>query len=538
MELNLRTVLVILGSIIMLGILVDGFRRMRRARRDALSIDVKGDYKFPEDSFPSELPNGGARVIGEVDADALMKDAKDFRDQLDEIPGMSALESLEANAYQALDDEIKDNLREERIYAGEPDFQHESYSDSSAQSAVETKSKAETELESELKSRITSGLSSQRSSQRNSQQNSQLNPQMNSQVKSNASSEAAFNDDSAEADSHSESSDDAVNAKTIHENSEPSAPLFAEPSISPDLDVTEKVEQTSEAVAPRAMPLNLDEHVPLLLDVEELGEDVAVHNEPAASCKVSENDSINNSHNEDSTAADTSNYEEQVSDQVELTVDDIEGIQSSVSDMCDVFSMAAVDEEPASLEKPVFEEEPVIGSGQQKAQDMMAQAAYAPVKKPGPNAEVLSERPIPSLVLVTHVVPHDEEGFCGEDILYLVNSCDLRHGEKGIFHRFEEEGGEGCIEFSMANSFNPGTFDPETLMHERIYGVSLFMSLPGPVKAMNAFESMTEMASVIARNLGGDVHDETHSIMALQTIEHNRQLVRDFVRKQKLFGKK
>ena len=68
MELNLRTVLVILGSIIMLGILVDGFRRMRRARRDALSIDVKGDYKFPEDSFPSELPNGGARVIGEVDA--------------------------------------------------------------------------------------------------------------------------------------------------------------------------------------------------------------------------------------------------------------------------------------------------------------------------------------------------------------------------------------------------------------------------------------------------------------------------------------
>ncbi len=520
MELNLRTVLVILGSIIMLGILVDGFRRMRRARRDALSIDVKGDYKFPEDSFPSELPNGGARVIGEVDADALMKDAKDFRDQLDEIPGMSALESLEANAYQALDDEIKDNLREERIYAGEPDFQHESYSDSSAQSAVEIKSKAETELESELKSRITSGW------------NSQQNSQMNSQVKSNAPSEAAFNDDSAEANSHSESSDDAVNAKTIHENSEPSAPLFAEPSISPDLDVTEKVEQTSEAVAPRAMPLNLDEHVPLLLDVEELGEDVAVHNEPAASYKVSENDSINNSHNEDSTAADTSDYEEQVSDQLELTVDDIVGIQSSVADMGDVFSMADADEEPA------FEEEPIIGSGQKKAQDMMAQAAYAPVKKPGPNAEVLSERPIPSLVLVTHVIPHDEEGFCGEDILYLVNSCDLRHGEKGIFHRFEEEGGEGCIEFSMANSFNPGIFDPETLMHERIYGVSLFMSLPGPVKAMNAFESMTEMASVIARNLGGDVHDETHSIMALQTIEHNRQLVRDFVRKQKLFGKK
>lgn len=510
MELNLRTVLVILGSIIMLAILVDGFRRMRRARRDALSIDVKGDYKFPEDSFPSELPNGGARVIGEVDAGALMKDAKDFRDQLDEIPGMSALESLEANAYQALDDEIKDNMREERIYAGEPDFQHESYSDSPAQSAVEA------ELESELKSRIISGT------------NSQSNPQF----KSKAPSEATLNHGSAEANSDSESNNDAVIAKTIQENSDLSAPLFVETSIPSSLEAAEKIEQVAETVTPRAMPLNLDEHVPLLLDVEELGEDVAVHDEPAASYKVSENDSINNSHNEDSTAADTSDYEEQVSDQLELTVDDIVGIQSSVADMGDVFSMADADEEPA------FEEEPIIGSGQKKAQDMMAQAAYAPVKKPGPNAEVLSERPIPSLVLVTHVIPHDEEGFCGEDILYLVNSCDLRHGEKGIFHRFEQENGEGCIEFSMANSFNPGTFDPETLMHERIHGVSLFMSLPGPVKAMNAFESMTEMASVIARNLGGDVHDETHSIMALQTIEHNRQLVRDFVRKQKLLGKK
>ena len=508
MELNLRTVLVILGSIIMLGILVDGFRRMRRARQDALSIDVKGDYKFPEDSFSSELPNGGARVIGEVDADELMQDAKEFRDQLDEIPGMSALESLEANAYQALDDEIKANMREERIYAGEPDFQHESYSDSSAQSAVETKSKAEAELESELKSRITSGLSSQ------------LNSQTISQLKSNTPSEAAFNGDSAEANCQSESNNDTVNA------------------TSPDLDTPEKVEQISEAAAPRAMPLNLDEHVPLLLDVEELGEDVAVHDAPVASYKVSENDSINNRHSEDGAVADTSDLEKQVSDQVELTVDDIEGIQSSVADMGDVFSMAAVDEELASHEEPAFEEEPVIGLGQQKAQDLMAQAAYAPVKKPGPNAEVLSGRSIPSLVLVTHVVPHDDEGFCGEDILYLVNSCDLRHGEKGIFHRFEEEDGEGCIEFSMANSFNPGTFDPETLMHERIYGVSLFMSLPGPVKAMSAFEAMTEMASVIARNLGGDVHDETHSIMALQTIEHNRQLVRDFVRKQKLFGKK
>jgi cell division protein ZipA len=437
MELNLRTVLVILGGIVMLGILVDGFRRMRRSRQDALSFDVKGDFKFPEDSFPSELPNGGARIIGERDAEELLDEAKKFRDQLNDLPIMSALESIEASAEKGLDEDIKSNLQENRIYAGEPDFQHESYANDEPETVNEG-----------LKQESSDGI--------------------------------------------------------------------------------------SERVVPTAKPLNLDEHVPLLMDVEELGDDVAAHEESVVSNRVE-----TKSAPLEMALTDNIRSEDTVTEYVELTMDNIKGIQASVSDMGELLSVeqSVVDDQPSIAVKIDVPEIAEYDSRQQ-AQEMATQAAYAPVKKPGINAEKLISRPSPSLVLVTHVIPHDEEGFCGEDILYLVNSCDLRHGEKGIFHRFEKEHGEGCIQFSMANSFNPGTFDPETLLHERIHGVSLFMSLPGPEKAMDAFESMTEMASVIARNLGGEVHDETHSIMALQTIEHNRQLVRDFVRKQKLAGKK
>jgi cell division protein ZipA len=437
MELNLRTVLVILGGIVMLGILVDGFRRMRRSRQDALSFDVKGDFKFPEDSFPSELPNGGARIIGERDAEELLDEAKKFRDQLNDLPIMSALESIEASAEKGLDEDIKSNLQENRIYAGEPDFQHESYANDEPETVNEG-----------LKQESSDGI--------------------------------------------------------------------------------------SERVVPTAKPLNLDEHVPLLMDVEELGDDVAAHEESVVSNRVE-----TKSAPLEMALTDNIRSEDTVTEYVELTMDNIKGIQASVSDMGELLSVeqSVVDDQPSIAVKIDVPEIAEYDSRQQ-AQEMATQAAYAPVKKPGINAEKLISRPSPSLVLVTHVIPHDEEGFCGEDILYLVNSCDLRHGEKEIFHRFEKEHGEGCIQFSMANSFNPGTFDPETLLHERIHGVSLFMSLPGPEKAMDAFESMTEMASVIARNLGGEVHDETHSIMALQTIEHNRQLVRDFVRKQKLAGKK
>ena len=442
MELDLRTVLVILGSIVMLGILVDGFRRMRRSRQDALSIDVKGNFKFPEDSFPSELPNGGARVIGERDAEELLQEAKNFRDQLDSLPVMSALDTLEAQAEQALDVDIKESLHEDRIYAGEPDFQHESYSHNEREMA----------------------------------------------------------DEIEQAEQPSVMSDDAD--QEVHAN------------VHKDI---------AERVVLKAKPLNLDEHVPLLMDVEELGDDVAAHQESLVSEHVEEISLAN---------------ENEVNEHLDLTMDDIKGIQASVADIGDILNADTDVVESGLSITPEQNVELDDHESRQQADDMATQAAYAAVKKPGINAESLSTRPVPSLVLVTHVVPHDEEGFCGEDILYLVNSCDLRFGEKEIFHRFEKPGGEGCVEFSMANSFKPGVFDPENLLYERIHGISLFMSLPGPVHAMDAFEAMTEMASVIARNLGGDVHDETHSIMALQTIEHNRQQVRDFVRKQKLAGKK
>jgi cell division protein ZipA len=353
---------------------------------------------------------------------------------------MSALDELEANAEQALDGDIKSSLREDRIYAGEPDFQHASY--------AHKKSEAVT------------------------QENPLEQPHQ------------------------------------VYEEANEKIP-----------------EEVSETVVPKAKPLNLDEHVPLLMDVEQLGDEVATHAESLESEQV---EAIG-----------------KVTEHIELTTDDIKGIQAAVADMGILFVEENVleesfVEETAEDYRAAEVSAPEIADydSREKAQELATQAAYAPVKKPGINAESLIDRPVPSLVLVTHVVPHDDEGFCGEDILYLVNSCDLRHGEKKIFHRFEQENGEGRVQFSMANSFNPGVFDPNTLLHERIHGVSLFMSLPGPDKAMEAFEAMTEMASVIARNLGGDVHDETHSIMALQTIEHNRQLVRDVVHKQKLTAKK
>ena len=66
---SLREWLIIIGALLIIGVVVDGLRRMRRARRDSLEIQrgMGGDGigQTPiDDDYNSELPNGGARPVG------------------------------------------------------------------------------------------------------------------------------------------------------------------------------------------------------------------------------------------------------------------------------------------------------------------------------------------------------------------------------------------------------------------------------------------------------------------------------------------
>ena len=101
-----------------------------------------------------------------------------------------------------------------------------------------------------------------------------------------------------------------------------------------------------------------------------------------------------------------------------------------------------------------------------------------------------------------------------------------------IFHRYEEAGGKGPEQFSVVNLAEPGTFDLDNLAEFSSPGVGFFMHLPGPSKPLEAFEAMAETAKVLAKNLGGELRDEQHSAATTQTIEHYRQRILDFERRQ------
>ena len=132
-------------------------------------------------------------------------------------------------------------------------------------------------------------------------------------------------------------------------------------------------------------------------------------------------------------------------------------------------------------------------------------------------------------VIVVNVLAKNEQEFDGGKLQNLVEACGMQLGDMSIYHRHEYDFNKGPVQFSMANVLQPGTFAPEL---KNTPGVCFFVRLPGPDQSMQAFDYMIETAQCVVRNLGGEMKDEQHSVMTPQTIEHCRQRVREFERRQ------
>ena len=138
----------------------------------------------------------------------------------------------------------------------------------------------------------------------------------------------------------------------------------------------------------------------------------------------------------------------------------------------------------------------------------------------------------PQEVLIINVLSKDETGFKGPDLLQLLLACDCRFGKMAIFHRYEKANGNGPVQFSVANLVEPGSFDLDGIDNFSTPGVCFFLTLPGPEKPVTAFNYMVETAQVLVRHLHAEMRDDAQSVMTAQTIEHCRQRIRDFERKQ------
>ncbi|HWV10407.1 MAG TPA: cell division protein ZipA [Pseudomonas sp.] len=135
-------------------------------------------------------------------------------------------------------------------------------------------------------------------------------------------------------------------------------------------------------------------------------------------------------------------------------------------------------------------------------------------------------------VLVINVIARSEDGFKGPALLQNILESGLRFGEMDIFHRHESMAGNGEVLFSMANALKPGTFDLDDIEGFSTRAVSFFLGLPGPRHPKQAFDVMVAAARKLAHELNGELKDDQRSVMTAQTIEHYRQRIVEFERRQ------
>ena len=127
-----------------------------------------------------------------------------------------------------------------------------------------------------------------------------------------------------------------------------------------------------------------------------------------------------------------------------------------------------------------------------------------------------------------NVVSRAEQGFSGDDVLRTLLGCGLRFGDMDFFHLTEMAEGTPTIQFSVANMMQPGVFDLEGMETLSTKGLMFFLTLPGPNDMTRAFDLMLQTAQTVAENLGGDVLDETRSVLTKQYVERVRQSIREF----------
>lgn len=133
-------------------------------------------------------------------------------------------------------------------------------------------------------------------------------------------------------------------------------------------------------------------------------------------------------------------------------------------------------------------------------------------------------------IITLYVMAAEGAVFNGADVLVAAEKAGLEYGALGIFHRLRDGRPEQGPVFSMANMREPGSFDLKNVHAIATPGLALFMTLPGPLPALDAWDTLLPTAQRLAELLGGEVLDEDRNTLARQRVQFMRDELRAYDR--------
>ncbi len=459
--------LTVVIALLIVGIIVDGIRRMRKARRDSIKMALRPTKKQSETheddakaQYGSEFPNGGARASKrKIDPNRIMQARNKYNFGAD----MSAWR-----------DKVAEKIAE---HTGINKSEQESSSDKKAP-RIEPSLDGPDPLLDDLRATSPEAPETIPATTNISEEQEAQMVRDDYDDCDDYDEETLTSYDESLSDIDTEETETSISVDSAKQEQEP---------IKEKLPLTKDQPPKQEPVQ---VSLNLEDSVPMLMEsVEDDVEEKNNHSET-----VSE---------EDYSAYDDGDYED-----------------------------TAVAVKPKPIVPVGTRLEPVSTESERTLESHSAnkpryESKYADHAK--------HQVAAPQEVLVIHVKAAKNEYFYGNDLLELILDNGLRYGAMDIFHRHAGEDGEGPILFSMANMVKPGVFDLHTFEEFSTVGVSFFLGLPTESGTdMQAFDTMLATAKDIAEKLQGELKDENRSVLTKQTIEHYRERIRDFARRQQL----
>ncbi|NIR28819.1 MAG: cell division protein ZipA [Gammaproteobacteria bacterium] len=139
------------------------------------------------------------------------------------------------------------------------------------------------------------------------------------------------------------------------------------------------------------------------------------------------------------------------------------------------------------------------------------------------------------LIVALTVMARPGRRLGGGELKHAFEAEGLRYGEMGIFHHYGERG-ERTIRpvFSAANVLKPGTLDVGQLETFSTPGILLFAQVPGELEGHTSFETMLSVGRRLAGRLDAILCDDARNILTNQSINHLRERIADFERRQML----
>ena len=173
--------------------------------------------------------------------------------------------------------------------------------------------------------------------------------------------------------------------------------------------------------------------------------------------------------------------------------------------------------------------EPAPAAASSRTTQELDPAPPAPAAKP---AQLPGARPEANFdkIVSVFLVARAGQSLSGPDLVVAAEKAGLVYGHMNIFHRLVDNHPELGPIFSVANLVKPGAFDLRAIKELQTPGVNFFITLPGPISALDAWDTLLPTAQRMAELLDAVLLDEQRNALGRQRIANIRDELRAYDR--------